>query len=261
MLAGALILALGLYAGTVVAAAPDILDIRPGMSPGDAYNVIRAFDSGHRVAIGQVQIPKLLGSKAAVYQMAPQTQDANNDNLYVNITLPPNPQQVWGVHRTLNRIHTTREQLVASLLQKYGSNYVSELYSLYTWAFTEQGQPANLSPADVKACEYRMAPVFAVNVPIIGPPGAAALVVSRPAVPQAFPTLSDPSQFPQCQNVVWVKAGITGADVNWTLDVDITYPGLQHRTTLALVSFFNNLTDKQHQQDLNKAEQTAVPKL
>jgi hypothetical protein len=87
------------------------------MSPGDAYNAIRAFDSVHRVRIGQVAIPQLLGAKPAVYAMAPETENSIVDDLYVNLTLPPNPQQVWQIHRTLNGIPNTLEQITASLLR------------------------------------------------------------------------------------------------------------------------------------------------
>jgi hypothetical protein len=71
----------------------------------------------------------------------------------------------------------------------------------------------------------------------------------------------DPNQFPQCQHLVWVKASISGAYPSSRLDVDISYPGLQHRTTFALTNFFNGLANQAQQQQLKKAQQTALPKL
>jgi hypothetical protein len=257
--AGVFTLTLGVFSIAAYAAPPDIVGIQPGMSPGDAYNAIRAFDTAHRVKIGQVAIPALLGAKPAVYAMAPETENSTKDDLYINLTLPPNPQQVWQIHRALSEIPNPLEQITASLLQKYGSNYAKMLYNNYTWVFTDQGAPANLSRADFNACEYRMAPAVLLNLPPSGP--STAMVAGLTPVFTAFPPLADPNQFPQCQHLVWVKASITGAYPNSHLDIDISYPGLQHRTTYALSNFFDGVANKAQQQQLQKAEQTAVPKL
>jgi hypothetical protein len=105
-----------------------------------------------------------------------------------------------------------------------------------------------------------MAPAVLLNLPPSGPQSTA-IVANLPALFNAFPPLADPNQFPQCQHLVWVKASITGGYPNSHLDVDISYPGLQHRTTYALTDFFNGLANKVQQQELKKNEQTAVPKL
>jgi hypothetical protein len=259
MSAAVFILTLSVFSSAASAAPPDIVGIRAGMSPDDAYNAIRAFDTAHRVKIGQVAIPALLGAKAAVYAMGPETENSVMDDLYVNLTLPPNPQQVWQIHRAISQIPNTLEQIVASLLQKYGSNYAKLLYNNYTWIFTEQGEPANLSRTDFNACEYRMAPTVLLNLPPSGP--NTAMVAGLTPVFTSFPPLADPNQFPQCQHLVWVKASITGGYPNSHLDIDIQYPGLQHRTTHALSDFFNGVANKVQQQELKKNEQTAVPKL
>ena len=52
-----------------------------------------------------------------------------------------------------------------------------------------------------------------------------------------------------------------GGYPNSHIDIDILYPGLQHRTTYALTNYFNGLANKVQQQELKKNEQTAVPKL
>ena len=57
------------------------------------------------------------------------------------------------------------------------------------------------------------------------------------------------------------SASISGGYPNSRLDIDISYPGLQHRTTYALTNYFNGLANKVQQQELKKNEQTAVPKL
>jgi hypothetical protein len=126
--------------------------------------------------------------------------------------------------------------------------------------FTEQGEPANLSRADFNACEYRMAPAVLLNLPPNGPQNTD-IIANLPPLFSAFPQLADPNQFPQCQHLVWVKASISGGYPNSRLDIDISYPGLQHRTTYALTNYFNGLANKVQQQELKKNEQTAVPKL
>jgi hypothetical protein len=257
---GVFSLTLGVFSIAASAAPPDIVGIQAGMAPGDAYNAIRAFDTAHRVRSGQVAIPALLGAKPAVYAMAPETENSTADDLYVNLTLPPNPQQVWQIHRAISNIPNPLEQIVASLLQKYGSNYAKLLYNNYTWIFTDQGEPANLSRADFNACEYRMAPAVLLNLPAGGPQNTET-VANLPPLFNSFPQLADPNQFPQCQHLVWVKASISGAYPNSHLDIDISYPGLQHRTTYALTSFFNGVANKAQQQELKKNELTAVPKL
>jgi len=257
--AGVFTLALGIHSIAANAAPPDIVGIQAGMSPGDAYNAIRAFDTAHRVKIGQFAIPQLLGAKPAVYAMGPETENSTKDDLYVNLTLPPDPQQVWQVHRAISEIPNTLEQIVASLLQKYGSNYAKLLYNNYTWVFTDQGAAANLSSADFSTCVYRMFPATLLNLPPMGP--STAMVTGLTPVFTSFPPLADPNQFPQCQHLVWVKASITGGYPNSHLDIDISYPGLQHRTTYALSNFLNGVANKAQQQELKKNEQTAVPKL
>ena len=105
-----------------------------------------------------------------------------------------------------------------------------------------------------------MAPAALLNLPSGGPQNTEPVANLSPLF-NSFPALADPNQFPQCQHLVWVKASISGTYPNSRLDVDILYPGLQHRTTYALSNFFNGLANKAQQQQLKTNEQTAMPKL
>ena len=106
---------------------PDILGLRTGMTPQEVYTLLQSIDSTHRVTVGQILIPPILGNQPVVYGMSPETLGAGNTSeaIAVSFSLPPNPQQVFMIHRRLvNTIHTTVDQIVASLRQKYGQESV-----------------------------------------------------------------------------------------------------------------------------------------
>jgi hypothetical protein len=148
----------GAIAQTPAAAAggPDILGMRVGISPQEAFTLLQKIDPAHRVTVGQVPIPALLGDKAAVYAMAPENLNGGlAETINVSISVPPNPQQVIQIHRTLNQtIHTTVDQIVASLRQKYGPESFSNPGSFPNspnmfWLYDRKGQLAN--PTDSAA--------------------------------------------------------------------------------------------------------------
>jgi hypothetical protein len=95
---------------------PDILGLRVGMTPQEAYAQLQSIDQTHRVTVGQILIPPILGNQPVVYGMSPETLGPSNssESLAVSISLPPNPQQVFLIHRQLGQtIHTTVDQIVA----------------------------------------------------------------------------------------------------------------------------------------------------
>jgi hypothetical protein len=76
------------------------------------------------------------------------TSTDNSDYLEVYFSMPPNPQQVVSIHRTLNLPagkQPTMDATVASLRQKYGKELASTKsgVGVMAWAYDEQGQPAN----------------------------------------------------------------------------------------------------------------------
>jgi hypothetical protein len=258
--AGALAAVLGLHAAGAAAAPPDILGIRAGMPPGEAYQAVQAFDPTHRVLVSQVAIPQLLGAKAAAFQFGPENVDSSKDLLTVNLTLPPNAQQVWQVRRVITGINSTRERLIASLLEKYGANPASQLMGNYVWVFSEQGQSVTLSPQDFKACQHLAVPVTVIDLPMLGPTRNEVIAAGAPVL-QSVPPLLDPAKSPQCQALVWVNAAIIGEPPNLSLTVQISDFTLQNRTSFALMSFFNGLAAKEQQKATETAEHSALPKL
>jgi hypothetical protein len=256
---------------------PDILGIRTGMSPEQAYDMLKGIDVTHRVTVGQVPIPALLGNKTAVYAMAPESRNGGGEeNMSVWISLPPNAQQVWSVQRQFNNsIHTTMEQIVDSLRQKYGVETVSSMLPNHIdmfWIYDGKGHLADLATGKhiQKDCSnYGLQPVSIGNMP--GPPGslvqAAALATAyAPNGPLQITDLNDPTKHLDCQGWIQIHAYATGGVLdhgvfNDSLFVSITDFGIQKRAAYALNQFLTGVGNKQLQQDLNKAKQQAVPKL
>ena len=256
---------------------PDILGVRTGMTPEQAYEVLKRIDVTHRVTVGQVPIPALLGNKTAVYGMAPESRNSGGDEIMsVWISMPPNPQQVWSVQRQFNgSIHTTMQQIVDSLRQKYGPETSSGLLpsqpSLF-WIYDGKGQlvdPATGKRIQKDCGNYGLQPIPMGNMP--GPPagqvqpGAVSLAyaVSGPGI--SLTDQNDPTKHLDCQGWIQIHAnasgGMNNGVFNDTLFISITDFGIQKRAAYALNQFLKGVANKQLQQDLNKANQTAVPKL
>lgn len=256
---------------------PDILGIRVGITPQEAYTLLQNIDPAHRVTVGQVPIPALLGDKAAVYAMAPESLNTGGDGtITVSISLPPNPQQVFQVHRVLiQSIHTTADQIIASVRQKYGPESWQNPGSTPTnpnmfWLYDERGQLVNQTAAatTLKYCgNYGFTFINTGLFPISAQAVAPGVLGISYGIATFFPVpvILDPTKNPQCQGWVRVNAFIQGGQnngqYNYSLDVTITDFTIQKRAAAALSAFLGNLQNQKQQQDLNKAKQQSVPTL
>ena len=258
-------------------AGPDILGVRTGMSPEQVYEALKNIDVTHRVTVSQVPIPALLGNKTAVYAMAPESRNSGGEEtMSVWISLPPNAQQVWSVQRQFNNsIHTTLEQIVGSLRQKYGPETVSTMLQNHIdmfWIYDGKGHLADLATGKhiQKDCgNYGLQPVPIGNLP--APPGSqvqagAISAAYAPNGPLQITDQNDPTKHLDCQGWIQIHAYATGGVLdhgvfNDTLFVSITDFGIQKRAAYALNQVLTGASNKQLQQDLNKANQQAVPKL
>ena len=254
---------------------PDILGLRVGMTPQEVYTLLQGIDPTHRVTVGQILIPAVLGNQPAVYGMSPENLSQGPEMISVAITLPPNPQQVYLVHRALNQtIHTTVDQIVSSLRQKYGQESVPPVgpptSPSFVWVYNEQGQLASPSVAATTLHDCGNTGLTFVSTgnmpPAAQPPQAGVLPQINAIVgPWQMPTIPDPSKNPQCQGWVLVRADVVGKIQNGSyddsLDVSISAYGIQKRAAYALGNALNGAANKQQQQDLDKAKQQSVPKL
>jgi hypothetical protein len=256
---------------------PDILGVRTGMSPEQVYEALKNIDVTHRVTVAQAAIPALLGEKTAVYAMAPESRNSGvEETMSVWISLPPNAQQVWSVQRQFyGSIHTTLEQIVDSLRQKYGPETVSSIANPNApdmfWIYDAKGRladPATGKHIQKDCANYGLQPISINGLP--GPPGS--LV---PAAAQSAPLrvqgpiqmgVYDPTQHLDCQGWIQIHAYASGGFLdhgvfNDSLFVSITDFGIQKHAAYALNQVLTGVANKQLQQDLNKANQQAVPKL
>lgn len=256
---------------------PDILGLRVGMTPQEAYTQLQSIDQTHRVTVGQILIPPILGNQPVVYGMSPETLGPSNssESLAVSISLPPNPQQVFLIHRQLGQtIHTTVDQIVVSLRQKYGQESVPAVgppnSPVMTWLYNEQGQLASPSVAATTLHDCGNTGLTFIgfgNMPPFGQPVGAGALSQHPAITDAFQVspIQDPTKNLPCQGWVLVRAivnsNVQNGTYNDSLDVTISAYGIEKRAAYALGNTLTAIANKQQQQDLNKARQGSVPAL
>ena len=261
---------------------PDILGITTGMAPQEAYKLLKEHDPGHTVALQQWTIPQLYGDKPITLIM--NAANTGREVMFLQLTLPPMPQAVWEIHRDIPQFTSTTQNVINSLVQKYGNPWTP--YSVpgsppsnpgaMQWLFDQQGNPvpSPTTQADSLAMTTCIGQTMQIwymafgNLPT--PAGSAtsnSLVPGNPRTStQTLPPPFDPGKNMLCNNLILVKALINGGvvqpgDLRFTLSIQIDDFGLQHRTGIALNDQLNAIVSKGAQQERNNAQQQAVPKL
>jgi hypothetical protein len=256
---------------------PDILGITTGMSPQQAYEILKAHDPGHVVALQQITIPQLYGDKPITHAMNPTTT-GQADKILVLLTMPPNQQVVWQVHRQLGPFSATTSNVLNSMYQKYGMPWNPNPNSPpipgnMQWFFDRQGHLVKItSPADVLAMKNCLAgpmtPWYGDYQPVAGE--FAATDTLQNGGPRAsvmpMPPVYDPSKNPQCNNMIYVRATVNGgsvrdSDLQFYLDITMSDITVQHRSFMTLNDALNNIVQKGAQQEHDNAQQQTVPKL
>jgi hypothetical protein len=255
---------------------PDILGARTGMAPGDAYNLLKEHDPAHSVALEQLTYPQLYGDKPITTGMN-TTTGGNDDQFSVEITLPPNAQFVWRVHRVLGRFSSTTPNVINSLLQKYGTPWNPNAPAppdphegILRWFYDEQGHRMDqaVAPLVLKNCmNSTLNSWFGDDAPRIN--GRTSTTMERSITRTAtvtMPPLMDPSKNPQCTNLVVLEVRVNGGgivntgDLSFTLEFTMTDYTAQHRAEVALDNALNAIILHGAQQQRNAAGQQAVPK-
>jgi hypothetical protein len=258
---------------------PDILGITTGMAPQQAYELLKTHDPGHTVALTQWTVPQIYGDKPITLGM--NTANTGMETVYVALTMPPNAQAVWHIHRSIPQFTSTKTNVLNSLYQKYGMPWNpypgtprnTDIGSLQ-WFFDEQGRPVNpTAPADVlalKNCVNSTLQIWYMAFPAMpaGNNGVATNSVT-PGGPrttvETVPPVLDPSKSPQCNNLIYVTVSVNGGvvrdtDLNFYLDFQISDYTMQHRAGVALNDALNAVVTKGAQQQRNDAQQQSVPK-
>ena len=245
---------------------PDADGVHLGMTVDQATAVMKSHFTGNNLQIfyshyakGPTWVSSLQG-----------TSTDQSDELDVMFSMPPRPQQVVYIERGLvlpPGKQPTEENTVASLRQKYGKELASTRGSsrVMTWAYDEQGQPANpqgpsnWSPAD---CADQ-------NFGLVGgetPPGPGLevdYVLGPVPLAQQLPGLTANL----CNQDVFVTARLLpGAPIQGTPVITQVYihlgeKPLMLRNAVAGQQYLDGVATTKKQQERKNAEQIKEPTL
>ena len=134
---------------------PDIVGMALHMSVDEAMAALRRAYPNRRVQTYTMDMPT--ASKPPMYVIFLPLAEALNfaDVIAIDLTLPPQRQAVWRVHRYAQNQRVNRTTMLASLREKYGKETVAfaspndmtpttddrQIQTMY-WLFDEQGRPA-----------------------------------------------------------------------------------------------------------------------
>lgn len=253
-----LVAPLAAQAGTSL---PDAVGIRPGMTPQEAYNALKAHGNGAKVGIGQL-ILKGVSEKPVVMIMSVKVMGSSpEETITVWLTPPPNRQQVWGIRRTLQfdeEHEMLKSTVVEGLRQKYGpetsnagrrSQGVMD-QNIHFWMFDEQG--GRLDP-DASGAHCYLANLMNLSEPQDS-------VAPQPITPlfSMMPLANGCSDLVS----VWTEplgGAHHGQEYTATVTVIIQDVPLARRSKTAYESDLANADAAKKQQDLDKAKQQKTP--
>lgn len=256
-----LTLAVALSFAQSVPALPDIVGIRPGMTPQEAYEALKAHGKGAKVGVGQI-IYQGISEKPVVVVMSVQVMGASPaEVIAVWLTPPPNRQQVFAIRRTLQfdpGHEMLKSEITQGLTQKYGpqtsgagrnSQGMMDRNMLF-WMFDEQGGRLDL-PLPGGGCLRSSL----MNVP----------APQDPTAPQPItPLFSILAPHDSCRDVisVWTESmGGASQGSNYTASVTVLLEDLPlaRRAHDAFRAYLANADEAKRKEDLEKAKQQKTP--
>ena len=226
---------------------PDVIGIRLGMAPQDAYNILKARANGAKVGVGQTMLQGVSDKPVAVIMSVKPIGVSPAETVTVWLTFPPNRQQVFAVRRTL-MFEQGKEMLkttvVDSLRQKYGPETDPQFHM---WNFDEQGGRIAASE------EYRRS--GCVHADLLGFSDPVDASAPQPLTP--LPNISP--KIGQCADVTSVRTEILNASKGneFVSGVTVTLEdtSLARRTQEAFKTYLANADATKHQEDVDKAKQ------
>jgi hypothetical protein len=262
---------------------PDVLGLTTGMPMQQAIDLMKAHDPSHNVIIREWIAPQAFGDKPAIFQVSTATT-GDDDTLDVNFTLPPQPQVVWGIHRTLggrNRFSSTLTNVLNGLYQKYGTPWNPNPQfplnpGVQQWFFTEEGQRVNpTTPPDMNAlkmCMNTMMQAWEIFLTSWEPTNQNGKAVQMFHVPPRtaivnMPAAFDPAKNPNCNNLVYVHTQLNGGGsvndsiLQFSIDFSIEDDPLQHRTVKPLNDMLNAAAQRGIQQQQSDQSKLPLPQL
>lgn len=239
---------------------PDVVGIHTGIFIGDAYNLLKAYDVGKEVSVGQVIIQGL-GDKPVVHVLKTATQ--GGDTITAHVTLPPEKQVVYEIRRVVRfeqGKEITTDVMLASLRKKYGPELrlrQGGVQWVMEWRFDQHGRPA--SPSSVYCTPHYFWGASAIGS-ISSEPGSP--IVSVPfgiGIDTAFAS-KDP-----CQPLIFLTVFVDvvsrgGGDLVNQMTLQLTDISVENRAALATQAYVDNVAAEQEKQRMDKAKQQAPPK-
>ena len=193
---------------------PDITGIKLGMPIAEAGAIVQKLNPGRPV-------DQLRDGPSAKQLFVDTLRVADSrivTDTYVHLTLPPQPQLVWHVSRTLQQPNVARATVIAALRQKYGKEAWDlrgtlapaandeEIDSMW-WVFDEQGRPVGntqLQQARPNGCSSAFSPAGGYYMQVArnlehGPTGwcathfvgLKAIITTRPILPYVVLEMDD----------------------------------------------------------------------
>ena len=251
--------------GVIASKLPDAEGVHLGMSVAEATAVMKGRFPGAGL---QVLYSHFLNGPTFVSSMKGQSQD-QTDFLSVFFSMPPNPQQVTFLQRTMIMPpgkQPTEANTMAGLRQKYGKELTNTKpgTGIFGWAYDEQGQPAspqgpvNWNPAD---CANQMMGVAGGQ-----PQANSSLEVN--AILDPIPLAQELPGFigNLCNRNVFVTAQMLESSVQGTPVINQMYiylgeKPLALRNAVAGRQFLEGQGVAKQQQQLKDAQQNKAPSL
>ena len=245
---------------------PDAEGIHLGMTVAQAMAVMKSLFPGATGVLPRYS--KYANGPSWVSSITGTSADGH-DNLIVFLSMPPNPQQVVFVQRTLilpPGKQPTEDSTVASLRQKYGQDLpvAKRLTGLMAWAYDEQGQtvsvqgPANWSPTD--CAQDRFGVAGGQNDP------GSALQIDY--VPDSIPLEQKVAILNAnlCDQHVYVTAQLQSGTIQGTSVVNQIYvflgeKPLMIRDSVASQQYLAGVLNAKAQQQMKNAQQQKAPTL
>jgi len=186
----------------------------------------------------------------------------------VRFSIPPNPQQVVAIQRSLV-FGPDKQPLVdatiAGLRQKYGTETfksVPDPVQNMTWLYDEQGQhlPAS-TPNFSPGCAGTVAEPPAGGDGLKNPYPVDFVLATNPITPSVIATIM---RHP-CRSNVYVRVQLSptgpGNSLVHIIDIQMSENALDTRDVIAAQRYLDGVATGQKQQELKNAQQQAAPKL
>jgi hypothetical protein len=251
---------------------PDVVGIHLGMPVEQALAVMKSLfpDSTYlqSVTAGKYMQTSDKPWLTSMTEMLRSGCTGCNEAIIVRFSIPPNPQHVVAIQRSLVFGLDKQPMLdptIAGLRQKYGpeaSKTVPNPVQTITWLYDEQGQhlPASTPNFD-SGCAGVVAEPPAGGNSLNNPSPLDFVLATNPITPSVIATIM---RHP-CRSNVYVHVQLSptgpGNSLVHIIDIQMSENALDTRDVIAAQQYLDGVATGQKQQELKHAQQQGAPKL